>query len=341
MPDSPMDQSKRNVIIITPVKNEGSIIERFLACCSIFADRIILLDQESTDDTLSIAKRFPKVEIHANPDSNYNEQSRQRQLLMLARAVGGRHPLILALDADEIPTANILGSPEWASILQSPPGTVLLMPRLEILPGFEGVLVHNDWPFGYMDDGAEHGGESIHSVRIPMPQNRRDLVTSQLKVLHYSFVRPDLQAAKNRFYCVKENLTASRTLMDRRALYRYDFIENRTRIMKAEVFNAEWIAGYEKRGIDMTSILVERPNWFDKEEEGIVTTSGGIRYHFDPIWNRTYEVNGSAAKAFRLPPTGLGRVLMFLDRVYAAVPFKRPFAWAMECILKAYTSLRR
>ena len=111
--------------------------------------------------------------------------------------------------------------------------------------------------------------------------------------------------------------------------------------MKAEAFKDEWTAGYEKRGIDMKSVLVEKPNWFDKEEEEMVIKSGGIRFHFDPVWNRNYQANGSGDKPICLPPTGLGRLLLVLDKVYAAVPFKKPFAWAMECALKAYTNVRR
>lgn len=333
-------KSKPRVIVVTPVKNESSIIGRFLACCSMFADKIILLDQNSTDDTLSIAKQFPKVEIHVNSDSRYDEQGRQKRLLELARTAGGKNPVILALDADEIPTATILNSPEWISVLQSPPGTVLRMSRLEILPGCQQVLVHDRWPFGYVDDGAEHSGELFHSIRVPMPPNRNEIITSQIKVLHYSFVRAELQAAKNRFYCIKENLNSFRSLMERRALYRYDFIENRVKTMKAEAFSHSWIAGYEAQGIDMTSTFVEIPNWFDQEAGESVLKSGGARFHFDPVWNMNYQAGKVADKTFCLPPKGLGRALALLDKFYASFPLKRPFAAAMDGVLKTYIYCR-
>ena len=329
------------VVVVTPTKNEAAIIGRFLACCTMFADRIVLLDQNSTDDTIAIAKQFPKVEAHLNLDSDYSEQSRQKRLLELARKGNAERLVILALDADEIPTASILTSPEWRSFLDSAPGTVLCMPRLEILPGMQQVLVHHGWPFGYVDDGADHGGKFMHSIRIPMPPNRTELVTSQVRVLHYSFVRPELQAAKNRFYCIKENLSASRSLMERRALYRYDFIENRIRTMKGQTLDHDWIAAYEAQGIDMTSIVVEHPSWFDREVEADMVKWSGVPFHFDPVWNYSFDSVAAKNKRFRRPPKGLARCLAIMDRLYAACPLKRPFAQMMEIVFKAYVFCRR
>ncbi len=332
--------AKPYVVVVTPTKNEAAIIDRFLACCSTFADKIILLDQNSTDETLSIARQFPKVESHVNSDSDYSEQGRQKQLMGIARKNKTDRLLILALDADEIPTANILSSTEWLTVLNSSPGIVLHMPRLEMLPGLQRVLVHDGWVFGCMDDGTDHEGSFIHSVRVPLPSVRTDLRTSAVRVLHYSFVRSELQASKNRFYCLKENLGASRSLMERRALYRYDFIANRLNRMPNEPFNREWIAAYEAQGIDMTSISVERPNWFDQAVEAEMIKSGGVRFHFDPVWNYSYDSVAAQNKNFLLPPKGLARVLAILDRCYAAFPFKRAFAHVMEMIFKLYLRCR-
>jgi glycosyltransferase involved in cell wall biosynthesis len=330
------DSSRAVVIVLTPTKNEARIIRRFLECCSMFADQIIILDQNSEDETVAIAKRFRKAVVHENFCTSYDEGQRQKQLLEFGRQIKAERRIFLTLDADEIPTANILTSPEWGSVLKSPPGTVLCMPRLEILPSFQQVLFHDRWTFGCVDDGIDHSGDFIHSVRIPIQPKRTELATSQIRVLHYSFVRWELQAAKNRFYCVKENLHVSRNLMQRRALYRYDFIENRIRSMKSETFKRDWIANYEAQGIDMTSILVEHPNWLDKQSETDMIKAGCVRFHFDPVWNRIYESDKNKNHFFCRPPRGLARCLVLVDSLYAICPFKRLFEKIMEAVLKFY-----
>ena len=51
------------------------------------------------------------------------------------------------------------------------------------------------WPIGYVDDGAEHVPRAIHSIRVPRPPGGQRLVLNDIKVLHYSFCRPDAHRA--------------------------------------------------------------------------------------------------------------------------------------------------
>ena len=51
------------IFCLMPVKNEEWIIERSLSSASIWADKIIVSDQGSTDRTVEIARRFPKVTL--------------------------------------------------------------------------------------------------------------------------------------------------------------------------------------------------------------------------------------------------------------------------------------
>lgn len=94
-------------IVLTPTKNEEWIIELFLKITSLFADHIIIADQFSTDKTVEIAKKFPKVIIIENDNTEYDEQYRQKLLIDKARSLFPGNNLLLALDADEIITAAV------------------------------------------------------------------------------------------------------------------------------------------------------------------------------------------------------------------------------------------
>ncbi|GAG56902.1 unnamed protein product, partial [marine sediment metagenome] len=46
------------IICLTPVKNEAWILDNFIKCASLWADHIIIADQDSTDDARKIAKKY-------------------------------------------------------------------------------------------------------------------------------------------------------------------------------------------------------------------------------------------------------------------------------------------
>ena len=155
-------------IVVTPVRNETWILDRFLRCASLWADHIVIADQGSTDGSREIAARHPKVTLVDNPGAAYDEGARQRLLLEAARGFPGPR-LIFALDADEILTATWAESAAFRDLADAAPGTVVAMRWANVLPG-----VHSCWlpeegiVFGYVDDGADHPGERIHSVRLPV-----------------------------------------------------------------------------------------------------------------------------------------------------------------------------
>ena len=94
-------------IVIMPVKNEEWILETSLASSSLWADYIIVADQNSTDKTQEICKKFEKVIYIQNKDTNFNESERRKLLLKEARKFWSDN-LIFYIDADEIVSANIL-----------------------------------------------------------------------------------------------------------------------------------------------------------------------------------------------------------------------------------------
>src|SRR5262249_2382498 len=86
-------------IVVTPVRKEAWILDRFLRCASLWADHIVVADQGSTDGSRAIAARHSKVTLVDNTAPGYDEGARQRLLLDAARAFPGPR-VIFALDAD-------------------------------------------------------------------------------------------------------------------------------------------------------------------------------------------------------------------------------------------------
>ena len=189
-----------NVICLTPVKNEAWILERFLVCASIWADYIIVADQGSDDGSREIARRFPKVLLIENEAKEFNEPERQKLLIDAARRIPGQN-LLIALDADEFLTANFSTSSEWEMVLRAVPGTVIKFQWACVLPDRKSYYIFPaEFALGFMDDGTEHGGELIHSPRLPLPEGTARISLSAIKVLHLSTIDWARFTSKVRWY---------------------------------------------------------------------------------------------------------------------------------------------
>src|SRR5437763_8235341 len=134
--------SSPQIIVLTPVRDEAWILKRFLECASLWADHIIIADQSSDDSARAVAHTFPKVTVIENPNHEFSEVARQRLLIEAARRLPG--PLLLmALDADEIMSANILDSTEWRTALQAQPGTVLCFSKVDLFNSPAQYFLHS------------------------------------------------------------------------------------------------------------------------------------------------------------------------------------------------------
>ena len=115
------------MICLTPVWNEAWILDRFLACASLWADQILIADQDSNDGSREIALSHPKVTLIQNTTPRYDEGARQKVLIDAARTIPGRRVLV-ALDADEALSANVCRSDAWRDAISGTPGTVIRLP---------------------------------------------------------------------------------------------------------------------------------------------------------------------------------------------------------------------
>ncbi|NJL11409.1 MAG: glycosyltransferase family 2 protein [Calothrix sp. SM1_7_51] len=277
--------SKPTIICLTPIKNEAWILHRFLKCTSLWADHIIIADQQSTDESREIASSYPKVILVDNPSPTFNEPERQKILLEAARRIPGQR-LLITLDADEILTSNYVNSPEWKTILQAPSGTIIRFQRVNLLPNLSSYWLEANgagFALGFMDDGSEHVGREIHSERIPLPEQANTIELRDIKVLHYQFVNWERMESKHRWYQCWERLNHP----EEQAVEIYRQYHHMYGIPQNEIITLpkSWLSGYEQQQIDMTSINREPFYWWDKEVLAWFDKYGTATFRRENIWD--------------------------------------------------------
>ena len=278
-----------SVVVLTPVKNDAWILRRFLEVTSIFADRILIADQGSTDGSVEICREFPKVTLLDNSASGYDEAARQQLLLRAARQMVPMPRLLLALDCDEVLAADAMGTAGWRAMLAARPGTILFFekPNLYLSPA-NCERRPFDFPGGFVDDDlSPHRAQRIHSPRLPMPPQFPRLTLDDVKFLHYALVRPEAQKAKMRMYAAIENVFGTKSLYTRR---RYYWSKRVLRAMgPVEPTPPDWFGAWESRGIDMTTIYDTQPYWQDIATLDLLLEHGSRRFWYDDIWQKDWN----------------------------------------------------
>ena len=299
------DETKmpRQVICITPTKNEAWCIERHLQCASIWADQIILLDQNSTDDTLKIASRFPKVKILRNPSLAFNEAERQKILIKEARKLKGKNNIIIALDADECLTANLLNSNEWERIQKCKPGTNIVFDLFNISPGLDRGWEEEEFCRGFVDDYHFNYSpkKNIHVEKVPINHNIPRFYCQKIKILHYQFTDWDRMESKHRWYQAWEVLQKNHDSPIRVfRKYHHMLAIPKSRIMPLE---PNWLTGYETHGIKMLSVNKEHSYYWDKQVLSYLDTFGAKKFSKIAIWDKKWQGHDD--------PRNMGEKLLF------------------------------
>jgi hypothetical protein len=244
--------ARPSLVCLTPVKDEAWILERFLAAAATWADAIVVADQASTDSTRAIAEAHDKAIVVENTSRGYDEGARQRLLIDTARQHVPGEKILIALDADEALTADAQSTGEWARLLAAAPGTVLRFPWLNLLPGGRAWIPPDPIAFGFVDDGSEHTGESIHSTRLPTPAGAPVLTHDAIGVLHLQYLDWERMKSKQRWYQAWERLNhpEKRPIQVYRQYHRMDAFPP----LEVSPARPGWVDGYERAGIDLTAV---------------------------------------------------------------------------------------
>lgn len=278
---------KPTVICLTPVKNEEWVLRRFLTCANTWADHIIIADQGSDDASVEIARQFPKVRLVENKNKQFNEPERQKLLIEEARKIPGPR-LLIALDADEIMTANFVGGRDREVILSADPGTVINFQWSCVLPGGKSHYIFpKEFPLGFMDDGAEHTGRVIHSPRIPVPDNSRRISLRETKVFHLATLDWARYTSKIRWYQCWEFLQGrwDNRLVD---LYRWYHQDAVIPDNKKAPIPESWTTGYPD-GIDIFETKDQPFFRWDRAILEFFTEYGPKKFRKLAIWDVDWQ----------------------------------------------------
>lgn len=251
------------LICLLPIKNEDWILEKFLNSASIWADKIIIADQHSTDKSKEISSKFSKVIYVRNDSLKFNEPERQKLLIDEARKIAGNKVLI-ALDADEFLTLDNDSIKELEKIKKLKKSTVIKFDLVNIKLN-DGVywFAPQKFSFGYVDDGSKHKGIKIHSPRIPVPDNANVYYPEHLKVMHYQYADWSRMESKHRWYqCWEAINNPKRNSIDIFRQYHHMYSIKNTDL---KTIPEKWYDGYKKEGIDLKNIEKQRTYYWDRE----------------------------------------------------------------------------
>ena len=105
-----MFSMKHKIVAAVTTKNEEWIIAKTLRVLTKFCHKIVILDDDSSDKTESICKRFKKVDFIKRKSDNLLEtgMSATAKAELLYYALVHKPDYVLMLDADETPTRNFI-----------------------------------------------------------------------------------------------------------------------------------------------------------------------------------------------------------------------------------------
>jgi glycosyltransferase involved in cell wall biosynthesis len=270
------------IICLTPVRNEAWILDTFLQCTSLWADHIIIADQNSTDGSKEIAIKYPKVILVENNSDKYDEYARQQLLLAEARKIRGKR-LLITLDADEMFTANFAETNDWQQMLNGKVGDSYGFRWINLKPGFRKGWHSEHFPWAMIDDNYCHEGRLIHSPRLPVKEPDKVINLNNISVLHYQYTNWKRMESKHRFYQCLERLN----FPDKDAIGVYRMYHHMYAIKKEQLFplREEWFANYESQGIQIRNLKFESRYWFDDEVIQLFNRYGVRKFRKEAIWS--------------------------------------------------------
>lgn len=293
-------KNKPKLIVLTPVRNEAWILRAFLAATSLWADKIIIADQMSTDGSREIYREFShrtsnKCELIVidNKREDMHQAATRRLLFDKAREVlnGDTNAILFTLDADEFLSGDFLNSNDWKRILQSEPDDAFCWRWMNLR---DGDVTHYDYgPYYYW---AVHVSDSlwdgmfpdnfIHEWRLPWPpgcSKEKEFNLDELCSLHFARVNTLRQRNKERFYSVSS--LAFKSKWTSVSIYRmYHPVKSATYCETVPKNAFDW---YLEQGVNINELvdLQDEGQYYTDEVKRFMTRDGYKKYALLDIWD--------------------------------------------------------
>ncbi len=279
----------RPIICITPVKNEAWILELFLSAASRWADHIVLADQQSTDESRTIAGRYPKVEVVDNPTQGYNESNYRRIPMARARELA-TNAVIVSIDSDEILSPAAEAFVRSLAEGNAASGESFKLPWINIREGLTHYWSTLDFPVIYVDDGSELEGRIIHSDRIPGASKAKQVPDPNACLLHLQYLNMYRYNSKQRWYQAFEALNKP----ERSFLWIYRGYHHYDQVLDSQLqpLPTNWLPaedGIRDRIVTLSDIKGD-PLWWDLQMLEWFEHWGSGRFSKIDLWD--FDWNG-------------------------------------------------
>ena len=279
------------IIVVTCVKDEAWMLDRFLATCSEFADHIIVSDESTgLDDSLEIYSKYPKVILHHNSGDPVRGDIRRKFVFHEARKIKCDKRIIIAIDSDEILSANILESSEWQTVRSSEPGTLIYLQWVTLWKNYKYYRIVDPQFYGcynrqiWVDDGISEiptvGYQEMHMAYNPL-RAKKYLYLNEIVCLHYQCCNWQRMESKHRYYRMHEKANIKK--LSNMAIFRVygHMTSNNIECRNSPEF---WFDGWSEKGIDMTSCSVVTLTHFDISAIEMLKKYGSNFFVFQDIW---------------------------------------------------------
>jgi len=279
-------------ILVMPVKNEDWILETSLACASLWADHIIVADQNSTDRSRQIYKKFSKVRMIEN-SAKFHSSNVRKMLLDEARKFEGNN-VIFSFDADEIPTSEILRPEFWTKVESLPVGSSVEMLWVNLWRSVkqyrsDGVQAPAWKHIGFIDDRkTEYTNLNVindHTSRVPLLFARNSYRFEDPKILHYQFANWDRTQSKQVHYRMTEWLQKDKTWLNALKINLKYFPSKDERDLVLKNVPDKWMAGYELKGVEIKNLRIIPWSWHNEEIFGYFYNYGVNFFKLLDIWD--------------------------------------------------------
>lgn len=285
------------IIVVMPVKNEEWILEKSLKAASLFADYVIVADQNSTDRTLDICSKFEKVKVIKNK-ARFHSSNVRKLLLDAARQIEGQNA-IFSFDADEIPTAHFLQEDFRQKIRNLPSGSVIEMQWVNLWRSSKqyrsdsSVWSNSFKAFGFIDDRkSDYKNLNVindHTSRVPTAVLNRVQRFEFPKVMHFQFTSWERMLSKQAYYRVLEYLQRPKGFLTAVKINARYFPSQDERGIKLKEVPEDWILEYKQKEIDLQNFPKENLHWFDMEVLKFFEKYGTDYFKWLGVWGVDWE----------------------------------------------------
>ena len=257
------------IIGIVPVKNEDWILDKTLSSLLKFCDRVIVALDNCGDQSDNICKSYNNVDVlyvdSKNSELDQKKPNRRQVMLNYAREIH-HSPVIIAVDADEIFSSEILNDSVRKQLVNLLPGNGFSVRFRELW--FSPYLYRSEdkssWsgrvmPCIWRDDGVDFSPGNRHEERIPS-----SITVSQidLDLIHFARVVPVRYWSRIRHYIAHEVVSLNINPVKSNFFYS---ITRDEKNMKVSPVPKSWYSEWLKNNDNFLRFDDGVYNWFNQE----------------------------------------------------------------------------